>query len=240
MSAHRLEPSSPEGGPSRVEMDLYPDLVRAGGLSAAMLELGSEHALEIGEVASQPFGGQIKPVLVQSGNGSVSVVAGVVKRLFSIGISRGGHLLANGATDSLIDIVRLADAWRKGIAFSALEEQFPFMNVDQLAKAFEDGNQVAFRWGELLRDPDLGEVRSLLMAVQSNWALRGLFPSVSHLTLLRLDLDSTDSAAGAILIGKTADLGFTVDATWIEGAANHVASIEEALEVATLLLRDRV
>jgi hypothetical protein len=239
MDANGLELSGREDDSPCREIGLYPDIIQMGGLSAAMSALGNEHVLDLGDLSSLPLKGKIKPALVRSENGSISVVAGMERRSFSIGISAGGHLLASGMTDSLLDVIRVADAWRKGIALQSLELQFPFMNIEPLAKAFEGGTEAAFRWGELLQDSALDEIRPLLMAVQRDRVLGQFLPSVSHLVLLRLELDSADSAAGAILISKAADRGFAVDATWVEGAANHVESIEGALEAANLLLRDR-
>jgi Family of unknown function (DUF6193) len=170
-------------------------------------------------------------VAVTSDRGSVAVCLGAKQRVFLVNIASESHVWAAGNTEEFSDVVRVADYWRKGATLRQLHTRFPFMTYGRLAQGYEDGNPVRAQWDELLEDPDLAAIRPLLRAAHANDRLGQLFPSVTHFTLARFQLDHTDRDAGQVRIALTADGRYEVDSRWAD-SPRTVDTISEALDVA--------
>jgi hypothetical protein len=156
------------------------------------------------------------------------------RRLFSTTVSRPGNIQGDGGTENLLEVVSVAHAWRGGATLRELNTRFPFMRYSRMALAFEDGDHVPVRWHALLHDENLDLARPLLQAAYANARLRNLFPSVSHLTLVRFAVDALDRSAGEVRIRLGSDGAHRVDATWADERA--VPTVEEAVEVAGFLV----
>jgi hypothetical protein len=215
--------------------EIYPDLLEAGGLAAAIAGLCAAHGIDLGEMTTHPLDGRFNSARFRSDRGSIGVVLAAGNRSFSVSMSSTGHLQASGGTDNLLEVVRAIDAWRKGATLAELVRRFPFMKYSGLAKAFEDGDPVTYRWNQVLDDPDLDKVHMLLVAVRSHDALGKLFPSVSHYVRLLLDRDPEDRAKGTISIRIDQEAGYRVDASWVD-SAQQASTVDDAVATAAALL----
>jgi hypothetical protein len=160
---------------------------------------------------------------------------------FYVAISGKENNWASGEAADLRDVVGVAALWRLGCTLRELGSRFPFMVYTPLAEAYEVGGPVEFRWNALLADAELSSVRPLLLAAHENGRLRKLLPTVTHLTLLRLEIDYRDPDCGVILIQKDSDVHYQVCfVAAIEDAEigpwAHVNSIDDAIATAGELM----
>ncbi|GAA3936214.1 hypothetical protein [Actinoplanes auranticolor] len=92
-------------------------------------------------------------------------------------------------------------ALRRGISLREMHRQFPFMRVDPVAMAREEGDRPGL-WDIYLNDPYLVTLRPLLRAAHADQRLRRFYPSVDHGTVFRLVADLHDRAAGKVAVVK--------------------------------------
>jgi hypothetical protein len=216
---------------------LYPDVIELGGLPSALRTLAGRRGVDLGDVSAAPGYGPFDAARLNSDRGGIGVVLSPDERRFTVQMSGGGHPWAYGSTDDLTTVVEVAGAWRAGATLRELGARFPFMQYDRMAQAYEEGDQVAARWDHLLHDPDLDTVRPVLRAAHADARLRELFPSVSHLTLVRL-VDSVEAAGGEVRIRRSPRGTYLVDASWDE-TPRDTGTTEEAVAAAVALLRRR-
>jgi Family of unknown function (DUF6193) len=216
----------------------YPDLVRAGGLPAALREAAARLGVDIGqfEVTSGPA--QFDSVITDTGRGRISVLLGADRRLFGLAIFGRGHSLAAGSTSDLDDAVRVIATWCRGTTLRELRERFPFMTYDAMAEAYEAGRLAAAQWDLMLTDPDLVDIRPLLVDAHAHEVLRSMVPMVSHLTLLRLVRDIDVRTKGEVWVALKADGTYVVESTTRPGSRRVVDSVDEAVRVALSLAMD--
>lgn len=170
--------------------DLYPDLVAAGTLAAALERVSVELAVDV-NVVPDGWGTSVSavsppPVPFRR---ALSVVLGAKERVFLLcGRSRGVELISGSTTD-LRDVVLAAVAWGEGRSLSELHELFPFMSSDERARAHECGPAavVDLQW-RLLREqaadePGFPEFGLLVEAAHAEPQLRRLSAFSSHWTL---------------------------------------------------------
>jgi hypothetical protein len=168
---------------------LYPELAEHGSLAGAIQATAAWIGIDLGVVEpaeSVPRHGA-SIVSTAADRRPLTVGLGAVERWFLIsGWSRGVQLVS-GATTDLTEIVRAASAWREGASLDELQAAAPFVKVDSLARAHEQGpaEAVAEQW-RLLR---LGwasdvPVAAVIEAAYANPVLRQLFPYTSHMALL--------------------------------------------------------
>lgn len=141
----------------------------------------------------------------------------------------------DGATSDLHAVAGVVEAWVHGTSLAELHAQFPFMEFDELAAAYERGNPVPVQWSIIFKDADLIPIRPLLHAAHANTRLRNLFPYVTHLTLLRFAIDPEDRTKGEIWITQRRD-GFEVETYMpeVEESSRIVQTIEEAVDLAAV------
>ncbi len=216
---------------------LYPELVEHGGLAPALRAAAAREDVDLGEMSAPAWPGPDHTVYLTSSRGGMGVSAAPDERRFSIALAGRGHSWAYGDTADLSEVVGVLRAWRDGATLRELGARFPFMTYDVMAQAYEDGNPVEVRWELLLSDPELDLVRPLLRVAHGHPGLRALFPSVSHLTLLRLSLDPADLAGGEVRILLSSRGGYRVDVTW-EEAGHQIANVDEAVGLAASLLAE--
>jgi hypothetical protein len=224
----------PQYGCFMLDAGLYPDLVEHGGLSRAMESLALATGIDLGQISASSGDTGELTASVSSDRGEVHVYLGADGRWFSISLFEQSHEWASGGSEQLVDVVRVADAWRRGIGVEELRSRFPFMHLNELAVAYERGDPVSAQWALLLDDQDLVGIRPLLLAVSADIRLRSLFPCVTHLTMLRLMKDHRDRAAGEIWITVKPD-HLRVGSEGGE-ESRSVTSIEAAVAAATALV----
>jgi hypothetical protein len=215
------------------DADLYPELLRQGGLAQAMASLAHEDGIDLGNISTQSGPGRYVTAEVASGRGVIRVLLGAESRWFSITIADKNHVWAFGGSVELADVVRVADAWRGGVDVEGLRSRFPFIELGSLALEYERGDAIDAQWLQLLADQDLVAIRPLLAAARSHHRLASLFPYVSHLTMLRMMRDHEDRTAGEIsIMQKVGELqiedtrtGFSATASTVDQAVTIAASL---------------
>ena len=186
MSEHAPDgPTSPHKEPDPV---LYPDLVAAGGLQAALRRAAADLGLDLGEAPGSQAGadGRSGPAAHRQ---PLTIHLGSEQRSFIVsGWSRGVELV-RGRTDDLSEVARAAAAWQSGASLHQLSDLCPFVTFGELAEAHERGpaDAVAVKW-RLLRESMRGgvpvaTVRELVEAAFAEPKLRQLYPFTSHRSL---------------------------------------------------------
>ncbi|MCO5993663.1 hypothetical protein [Actinoallomurus rhizosphaericola] len=168
-----------------IDPNLYPDLMSLGGLAQAIRRTAEHLRIELGTITTQPGAGEFITAEIGSARGTISVLLGVERRLFSVKISAETHVWATGGIDDLDSVLGVADAWRKGASLQELTDHFPFMHETALARAYENGDPIVAQWDLLLSHSEYVELRPLLRAVHALDEFRSLFPYISH-NVLRL------------------------------------------------------
>jgi hypothetical protein len=211
------------------------DVVQAGDLVQAVESLARQLQVDLGTVSASRFSKRNDSAHIDSHRGDIGVGIRADRGSFSMAISYGGHLLAAGDTDDLAQVVIASGAWRDGVPLASLQERFPFVRATDLGLAIDTGNQISFRWNQLLTDDELGAVRPFLRAAREDPRLGVLFPSVTHLTLVRMELDFADRTAGAVFVAQRRNGVFTVGATWSEDV-HEAETVHDAVRSADSLL----
>ena len=210
----------------------YPEFVEPGGLRPALLAEAQLLDVDLGEIAGGETQAQIR-----SDRGDISVALGAEERFFSVSISGKEHLWTAGSTMILTDVVRIAEAWRRGDSLAEISKAFPFMMYSKLAESLERGNATAVRWSELLEDIELELLRPLLTVVRSHDVLGRLFPSVSHYGVLHLWLNAENRDDGSLRISPISE-GFEVWSS--RGITRTAHSVDQAVRVSAEMLDNLV
>ncbi|MBV1855913.1 DUF6193 family natural product biosynthesis protein [Catellatospora tritici] len=217
----------------RIDAELYPEVVDAGGLLRALVELAERNGVDLdGAHESPPL--SLGMVTVPSDRGGIHV--GVIRsaRGFTIAMSGPNWTWARGTTADLPDVVEVAGAWRGGMLLRELTAAYPFLAYDALGLGYEDGDPVSAMWGILLAAEHLERQRPLLRAAFAHPRLRPLMPGVSHGTV-RLKRDHLVRDAGEVTITEIGDR-YGVGSGWFDEDPELVDSLTEAIELAVLLL----
>ncbi|MGW2374678.1 DUF6193 family natural product biosynthesis protein [Kitasatospora sp. NPDC001683] len=170
--------------------DLYPDLVAAGSLSAALEATAAELAVDITVVPGAWGGPSSAGIAVPApGRKPLQVHIGAEERWFSVsGWSRGAEMITGFTTD-LRDVIRAAEAWGGGGSLREMRAQVPFLTYTETAEAHERGPAavVELQWHWLreqaAEEPELTGFGLLVEAAHAQPRLRQLFPVTSHGTL---------------------------------------------------------
>ncbi|MEU8703181.1 MULTISPECIES: DUF6193 family natural product biosynthesis protein [unclassified Streptomyces] len=170
--------------------EFYPDVIKAGGLAAALEEGAAKSDITI-TVTQNPEqnSGSVTISSDAPGRSPLEVFPRVESRAFQvIGRSAGVHIVT-GVTEDLREIVAVGAAWGAGTAVPRMREAFPFLQFVPVAEAHERGPAaaVAAQW-EMLRDeasatPKFPEFAAVLEAAYAEPRLRSLFPFTSHWTV---------------------------------------------------------
>jgi hypothetical protein len=214
-----------------IDAELYPDLLRAGGLAAALREAARAMAIDLGPVRVQSGDGRYTTAMIASSRGTISVLLGAEKRHFSISIYSSTFVWAAGSTGILADVVAVADAWRAGATLGELIRGFPFMHHDEVAASYENNTPIEGQWARLLADPELDGMRELLCSAHARRELAALFPYVSHMTL-RFVADPHVRSGETLSITPTATGTLRVEILGRSETRQEVASVDEAVELA--------
>lgn len=180
---------------------LYPEVVRAGSLAAALRRAAAEIGGDVGDVTaneSNPlsYAGVASVVPARE---ALGVSVGHVERYFSVGGWGQGVELLTGSTGDLAEVARLAQAWRTGRPLVEIRRLVPFVRVSERALAHERGPEhvVAYQWRQLFADveeradwPEFGE---LVRAAYGEPRLRQLYVYTSHWSIQFLAVPGTPS-----------------------------------------------
>lgn len=213
---------------------LYPEIAKEGDLASVMASLATRSGINLGVISARPGAGGRVTAEVASDKGSLLVQLGAESRWFFVTLIVGGRVWASGGSVDLIDIIRVAELWRMGVGVEGLLSQYPFMVAGELALEFDQGDPVAVQWKSLLSDPDLVDLRPLLLAAHKNHLLTHRFPYVTHLTMLRIMRDHRDRAAGEVWITWTSGIFRVEDPR--KDLTSTALTAEEAVLVAASLI----
>ncbi|WP_310723978.1 DUF6193 family natural product biosynthesis protein [Streptomyces sp. N2A] len=213
-----------------MDSNLYPDLMEAGGLAAAMVRAAREHGIDLGSVwpGSTSQRAHYVSAVAESDRGPILVGLGAEKRWFSISIEGDLHPWASGGTDSLVSVVRVLDSWRSGATLQELNALFPFMCYGELEEARERGDVVATQWRHILAEGNQFFDQSLLCEIHSHERLRELFPFFSH-GILRIARDHTDRRAGEIWITPLRSGAYRVEDTAADASREVAQSPDQVI-----------
>ncbi|MFI6738921.1 DUF6193 family natural product biosynthesis protein [Nonomuraea sp. NPDC050451] len=216
-----------------INAGLYPDLLRAGGLAPALRETAHAMKIDLGPVNGQSGDGRHITAKIESSRGTISILLGVEMRQFSINIYGSTFSWAYGFTDSLVDVARVADAWRANVTLRELIRRFPFMDYDEVAASYENGTPIEGQWERLFADSDLIEMQGLLRSAHARRELATLFPYVSHMTL-RFVADPHARSGATMSITPSATGVMRVEILGRSETRREVPSIDDAVELAVL------
>jgi Family of unknown function (DUF6193) len=135
--------------------ELYPDLVRAGSLAAALDEELSKGGSDLR--ASRDFYGakSVSFASVARGQRVAQVLIGLEERLFILSLWESQVVMADGDTPDLSAVaaaIRLAleDGGRR---ISDLAAEIPFLELAEFALSYERGTYIEDKWQALLARP---------------------------------------------------------------------------------------
>ncbi|MFI0977593.1 DUF6193 family natural product biosynthesis protein [Streptomyces sp. NPDC021093] len=188
--------NSPSPRPATpADADLYPDLVAAGSLAAALELTAAEQGLDLDAVLTHDS----DPLRSAGVASTVSdrepcwISIGSASRWFIINGWRQGVQLLSGSTSDLGELARAAAGWRNGAELREIQKVAPFIEVSDLAEAHERGPAAAVnvQWRFLLEDLrqeadrlDLARrTLELAEAASAEPKLRQLYPFTSHWSL---------------------------------------------------------
>ncbi|GEM_PF-3087377 len=163
--------------------DLYPDLVAAGSLAAALVLAAERSGLDLD--VRGPVAGRERLICasIPTPRGRFGINIGAVERWFITSLWWRGVELTRGSTKDLAAVVGAAATWASGASLADLCAAWPHLGLWELAQAHERGDAVAVRW-QLLREHAADIVRPLVEAAFAQPRLQVLFPFTSHHDLL--------------------------------------------------------
>lgn len=103
------------------------DLVEHGGLARAMASVALATGIDLGQISASSGDPGESTASVSSDRGEVHVYLGADRRWFSMSIFDQSHEWASGGSGRLVDVVRVADAWRRGTGVEELRSLFPYV-----------------------------------------------------------------------------------------------------------------
>lgn len=170
--------------------DFYPDVIKAGGLAAAIEEHAAKSQTPVTVTQNtEPHSGSVTIVSHTPGRTPMEVFARTERRAFQVIGRSGGVDIVTGVTEDLREVVAVGAAWGAGTTVPRMRETFPFLQFVPVAEAHERGPAaaVAAQW-ETLRDeasatPEFPEFAAVLEAAYAEPRLRWLFPFTSHWTV---------------------------------------------------------
>ncbi|MFD8588637.1 DUF6193 family natural product biosynthesis protein [Streptomyces sp. NPDC059637] len=223
-----------------MDESLYPDIIRRGGLAAAMDSTAQENGIPLGPVRPcSDFGdARYTTAKMNSERGPVTVFLGLKKRLFVITLEGNVRPWSSGSTEDLVAAVKAMSEWRRGVTLEELNNLFPFMSYDNFSRALERGDPVERRWEEILDNEEFVSSWPLLRRVREDNFLCTLFPFISH-GVLHLSTDYSSRTADQVWIAPVGTGGYRVGATFASGEEKTSETIERAMGDAVSLLRER-
>ncbi|TXS54380.1 DUF6193 family natural product biosynthesis protein [Streptomyces sp. t39] len=219
--------------------DLYPDLVAAGGVAAAVerTAAGMATAVRVVVADGQTSLAAVDPPAVPPRRPLVLRLA-ADRRLFTVGGWSRGVELVRGSTTDLGDVVAAAVAWGEGRSLGDLHALFPFLSSDEQAMAHETGPEavVDLQW-RLLRERAAGETGFpafglLVEAAYAQPVLRRLSVFSSHWVLGFSAGTGPSSGAEVAVAPAYGGRPYEVRRFLHEGVIGEAGTAEEAVALA--------
>lgn len=170
--------------------EFYPDVIKAGGLAAAIEERAAKSDTPITVTQNpKPNSGSVAIVSSAPGRSSLEVFTRTESRAFQVIGRSGGVEIVTGVTEELQEVMAVGAAWGAGTAVPRMREAFPFLQFVPVAEAHERGPAAAVtaQWEMLLAEasatPQFPEFAAVLEAAYVEPRLRSLFPFTSHWTV---------------------------------------------------------
>ena len=190
--------------------NIYPEIVRAGGLPRALREMAAGHGMDLPpgmEDDSSSWSARI-----ESPRGACFVTVAVEFKCFHVEIHRlpSRILWVSGSIPDLDMVARLIVLWLQGASASELGGQFGSVRVGELADVARGDDLAAAQWRSVLSDEIYLNERPLLEAVYRLRAARRLFPVLSH-GVLKLSYDSGRVGGRELRIVPLRDGGYRVE-----------------------------
>ena len=167
----------------RKPKSFYADIESAGSLGQALqlefTKLQSKLSTE------KPKSLEIFPdsfTIVQNGNKLSQIYLAKEERLFLPDFWRNGVCLAHGKSDNLTRVAEAIDFWlNNDIKTSQLSHEFPFIEAENKAEAFDNGTEIEYAWNNYLEHPSLknsGMSQFIKEAIKHE-KIKNLFPFIS-------------------------------------------------------------
>lgn len=226
----------------RPDAELYPDVAAAGGdLVSALRQTADLMGVQLVGVRgtkSPTDSCRLVVASFEASRGPVGVTLQqkhreLVLRIWMTGVGEA----ATGGVQDLETVVNVAGAWQAGNSLTELASRWPFLDVDPLALAHEQGRAVAFAWQRARDLPDRLVDHGLLEAAFAVPVLRGLFPMVTHGSLQFSRCTRFPYSGDVPSIFPLQGGGWRVTSLWDPQIAHRdVATAEEAVVVVAAAL----
>lgn len=171
---------------AKVLNEFYPDLIRAGGLEAAITDELARRGVEL-SVTGSPFPGGPVYARVSLDARQVLVYIAQDERRFLAGYWKSGVSLADAATDELPALVESITHWLTDEpSLAEFQARFPIVHASAKGKAYERGEATEYQWQQLLTDQRSWgpyPVREFLEVASTRPELRQLYPVTSLITV---------------------------------------------------------
>jgi hypothetical protein len=169
----------------RRKQPMYPEIQASGSLAAALQDalrsLGSTLYTD-SQVSALP----VSYARVEAGPRFVQLYIAAEERVFLTEFWAHGVALASGSCPDLIETASAIDCWVSSecMMTKAIHEKYPWVAPKAKAAAFESGNEVEWKWQNMLSNTSHSEdLRLAVLRASENPKLRKLFPYTSLFTL---------------------------------------------------------
>lgn len=150
----------------------YPEIVKDGGLAAAVLanRVPSDPPIDVLNDGLTGY------ATIAFADRTIQLSCAVQKRLFIVVFIRRGVIFCRIGLSDMDDLRRAIDIWFiKQAKLQDMKNQFPDLEVLPQGTAFESGRGLEFQWKSFLNNPD-PLVKPLIEAAAAKPVLRKLFP----------------------------------------------------------------
>jgi hypothetical protein len=165
---------------------MYPELEKIGGLANALnnefenIKSSLRVSIEKDKI-KMPF----TYVRVEHGSKFSQIYIAANEKLYLPDFWRDGVCLANGQTKSIVELAKVIDYWlSQNVSTKLLSEKFEFVSSSEGANAFDEGNEVQYKWNNmLLVENSFPELMDFINLASKDEILSKLFPFTSLYTL---------------------------------------------------------
>lgn len=173
----------------RLHAELYPDVVTAGSLSAALNRTFSEIGSTL--TSSPHWGESDSYASVELGARVANVSTAMYERTFTLDIWMEEIEFGNGSTPDLIDVAKAIRLWLEDRDKKATDvvREISFLELRPKAESYERGTYIEDTWQEFLTEPfdrehnDIfhwDELNELIALAAARPELRRLLPFTTH------------------------------------------------------------
>ncbi len=165
-----------------MKKNLYPEIDAAGSLGNALNlvfeKMGSTLRVSVGERMSVYY------ARIEHGSKFSQVYVGEAEKCFLPDFWRDGVMLGQGNTDHIDLLAECLNFWLSGNCNTQdLAAKFSFVRPSPKAVVFDEGNEVAYTWNQILHDPSDNALKGFVALAVQDKILSALFPFISLNTL---------------------------------------------------------